>query len=95
MASRVLIHREFMSSAVQRAMDAGSRARTLGDYVSNDKMRQVADTCRGTHGSSRYFFFECAHAYVQDRGAPRSLRTNRGEHEEAFRRRNRREVESF
>jgi autophagy-related protein 11 len=56
MASRVLIHREFMSSAVQRAMDAGSRARTLGDYVSNDKMRQVADTCRGTHGSSRYFF---------------------------------------
>jgi autophagy-related protein 11 len=56
MASRILIHREFMSSAVQRAMDAGSRARTLGDYVSNDKMRQVADTCRGTHGSSRYFF---------------------------------------
>jgi autophagy-related protein 11 len=56
MASRVQIHREFMSSAVQRAMDAGSRARTLGDYVSNEKMRQVADTCRGTHGSSRSFF---------------------------------------
>ena len=52
MASRVQIHREFMSSAVQRAMDAGSRARTLGDYVSNEKMRQVADTCRRTHGRS-------------------------------------------
>ncbi|KAH9998573.1 hypothetical protein BJV77DRAFT_1156392 [Russula vinacea] len=49
MASRVQIHREFMSSAVQRAMDAGSRARTLGDYVSNEKMRQVAETCRRTH----------------------------------------------
>jgi autophagy-related protein 11 len=52
MASRVQIHREFMSSAVQRAMDAGSQARTLGDYVSNEKMHQVADTCRKTHGSS-------------------------------------------
>ncbi|KAI0266091.1 putative peripheral membrane protein [Gloeopeniophorella convolvens] len=50
MASRVQIHREFMSSAVQRAMDAGSKARTLGDYVSNEKMRQVADACRRTHG---------------------------------------------
>lgn len=52
MASRVQIHREFMSSAVQRAMDAGSRARTLGDYVSAEKMRNVAETCRRTHGSS-------------------------------------------
>ncbi|KAI0277952.1 hypothetical protein BGY98DRAFT_976913 [Russula aff. rugulosa BPL654] len=50
MASRVHIHREFMSSAVQRAIDAGGRARTLGDYVSDEKMRQVAETCRGTHG---------------------------------------------
>jgi autophagy-related protein 11 len=57
MASRVHIHREFMSSAVQRAMDAGGRARTLGDYVSDEKMRQVAETCRGTHGSSPYFLF--------------------------------------
>jgi autophagy-related protein 11 len=51
-ASRVQIHREFMSSAVQRAIDAGSRSRTLGDYVSNEKMRQVAEACRRTHGSS-------------------------------------------
>jgi autophagy-related protein 11 len=56
MASRVQIHREFMSSAVQRAMDAGSRARTLGDYVSAEKMRHVADTCRTTHGSFVSFF---------------------------------------
>jgi autophagy-related protein 11 len=55
MASRVQIHREFMSSAVQRAMDTGSRARTLGDYVSAEKMRHVADACRRTHGS--FFFF--------------------------------------
>jgi autophagy-related protein 11 len=51
MASRVQIHREFMSLAVQRAIDAGSRARTLADYVSSEKMHQVADACRKTHGS--------------------------------------------
>lgn len=65
MASRVQIHREFMSSAVQRAIDAGSRARTLGDYVSNEKMRQVADTCRKTHGSCPLFLPKCAHVYVR------------------------------
>ncbi len=53
MASRIQIHREFMSSAVQQAMDAGSRARTLGDYVSNLEMHQVTDTCRRTHGIPR------------------------------------------
>jgi autophagy-related protein 11 len=68
MASHVQIHREFMSSAVQRAMDAGSRARTLGDYVSNEKMRQVADTCRGTHGSSRYFLFSNVHMFMSSTG---------------------------
>jgi autophagy-related protein 11 len=57
MASRVQIHREFMSSAVQRAIDAGSRPRTLGDYVSAEKMRHVAETCRKTHGSSFFFFY--------------------------------------
>jgi autophagy-related protein 11 len=51
MASRVQIHREFLSSAVQRVVDAGGRARTLADYVSDEKMRQVADVCRRTHGS--------------------------------------------
>jgi autophagy-related protein 11 len=56
-ASRVQIHREFMSTAVQRAMDAGGRARTLGDYVSNEKMRQVADSCRRTHGRFRLRLF--------------------------------------
>ncbi|KAH9026734.1 putative peripheral membrane protein [Lactarius pseudohatsudake] len=49
MASRVHVHREFMSVAMQRAIDSGGRARTLGDYVSNEKMDQVADACRRTH----------------------------------------------
>ena len=52
MASRVHVHREFMSIAMQRAIDSGGRARTLGDYVSNEKMHQVADACRRTHGIS-------------------------------------------
>jgi autophagy-related protein 11 len=56
MASRVQIHREFLSSAVQRAIDAGGRPRTLGEYVSSERMRQVADVCRRTHGSSLVLF---------------------------------------
>jgi len=50
MASRVQVHREFMSTTMQRAMDAGNRGRSLADYVSNEKMHQVADSCRRTHG---------------------------------------------
>lgn len=50
MVTRVNIHRDFVSSAVRRAMDAGERGRTLGDYVSSMKMRQVAGTCENTHG---------------------------------------------
>lgn len=46
---RVTIHKEFVSSAVRKAMELGERGRTLGDYVSQVKMRQVADTCRRTH----------------------------------------------
>lgn len=49
--SRVRIHPEFMSTAVQRAIRAGEKGRTLGDYVSNVKMRQVAETCAKTHGA--------------------------------------------
>ncbi|KAH8103090.1 putative peripheral membrane protein [Cristinia sonorae] len=48
-ASRVTIHREFLSEAYKRAMDEGQKARTLGDYVSQPKMRQVAEACRKSH----------------------------------------------
>lgn len=49
--SRVEIHVDFVSAAVRRAMEAGEPPRTLGDYVSNVKMKQVAETCSRTHGS--------------------------------------------
>ncbi|KAI9507608.1 putative peripheral membrane protein [Russula earlei] len=58
MVSRVQIHREFMSTAMQRAMDAGNRGRTLGDYVSNEKMYQVGDSCRRTHEELRERFHQ-------------------------------------
>lgn len=48
--SRIKIHVEFMSPAVRRAIEAGEKPRTLGDYVSNVKMKQVAETCARTHG---------------------------------------------
>lgn len=49
---RVEIHIEFMSSAVRKAIENGERPRTLGDYVSNAKMKQVAEACARTHGES-------------------------------------------
>jgi autophagy-related protein 11 len=48
--SRVRIHVEFMSPAVRKSIEAGEKSRTLGDYVSNVKMKQVAETCARTHG---------------------------------------------
>ncbi|KAK0203419.1 putative peripheral membrane protein [Desarmillaria ectypa] len=54
--SRVRIHTEFVSPAVRKAMEAGDKARTLGDYVSNAKMKQVAETCVRTHDDLRLRF---------------------------------------
>ncbi|KAK7041445.1 oligomeric, coiled-coil, peripheral membrane protein [Paramarasmius palmivorus] len=47
--SRVRVHTVFVSSNARKAIEAGERHRTLGDYVSNEKMRQVAETCARTH----------------------------------------------
>jgi len=48
---KVRIHREFFSMERKRAIESGEeKERTLADYVSNIKMRQVAETCRRTHG---------------------------------------------
>jgi autophagy-related protein 11 len=49
MVGRVRIHPEFMSQSVRKAVANGQKERTLGDYVSNVKMRQVADSCAGHH----------------------------------------------
>lgn len=61
--SRVRIHPEFMSAAVQRAIKAGEKGRTLGDYVSNVKMRQVAETCSRTHSEYCQYPEECLSAH--------------------------------
>ncbi|CAL1699479.1 unnamed protein product [Somion occarium] len=47
--SRVAIHKEFVSLSVKKAMEAGEKGRSLGDYVSKVKMRQVAEACQKTH----------------------------------------------
>jgi autophagy-related protein 11 len=49
---QVRVHGEFLSANVRRAQEAGEygRGRTLGHYVSVDRMRQVAETCRKTNG---------------------------------------------
>ncbi|KIJ36373.1 hypothetical protein M422DRAFT_212340 [Sphaerobolus stellatus SS14] len=47
--SKIKIHPELLSAPVRRAITAGEKARTLGDYVANGKMRQVADVCAKAH----------------------------------------------
>ncbi|TFK46861.1 putative peripheral membrane protein [Heliocybe sulcata] len=68
MISRVNVHAEFLSPAVRKAIESGDRGRTLGDYVSNVKMRQVAETCRRTHSElySRFEQAEGAMARLQE-----------------------------
>ena len=48
--SRVKIHPQFLSLTTRRSQESGERPRTLGDYVSNTKMKQVADNCGTLHG---------------------------------------------
>lgn len=51
MIGKIHIHREFLSPSVRRAVEAGEKARTLGDYVSNVKMRQVGEACTRIHST--------------------------------------------
>ncbi|KAE9395750.1 hypothetical protein BT96DRAFT_1021771 [Gymnopus androsaceus JB14] len=60
--SRVSIHTEFVSPAVRKAIESGDKQRTLGDYVSNIKMKQVAETCSKTHDDLQSRFNEMEHA---------------------------------
>lgn len=53
LASRVQIHREFMSPAAQRAMDAGGSARTLGHYISGERIRRAVEEFRKPPASFR------------------------------------------
>ena len=54
--SRVKVHKDFLSVSVRRAMEAGDKGRTLGDYVSKVKMQQVAASCVKTHEELRTRF---------------------------------------
>ncbi|KZT07122.1 putative peripheral membrane protein [Laetiporus sulphureus 93-53] len=46
--ARVPVHKEFVSTAMRKAMEDG-HMRTLGDYVNKEKMKQVAESCARTH----------------------------------------------
>ncbi|EAU89419.2 hypothetical protein CC1G_07645 [Coprinopsis cinerea okayama7 len=48
--NRVKLHVEFLSPTVRKSIENGeSKHRTLGDYVSTVKMKQVGDACARTH----------------------------------------------
>ncbi|CAK5282862.1 unnamed protein product [Mycena citricolor] len=53
---RVRVHTEFVSLAVRKAIEAGEKPRTLGDYVSDKRMRQVGNTCLRTHEDLQEMF---------------------------------------
>ncbi|KAJ7485843.1 putative peripheral membrane protein [Mycena latifolia] len=73
--SRVRIHTEFVSPAVRKAIEAGDKPRTLGDYVSNIKMKQVADTCARTHEDLRARFIQTEQAVSQLQQGTDSVRS--------------------
>ncbi|KAJ3995825.1 putative peripheral membrane protein [Lentinula boryana] len=60
--SRVNIHTEFVSATAKKAIESGEKQRTLGDYVSNVRMKQVAETCSKTHDDLQNRFNEMEQA---------------------------------
>ncbi len=56
---RMNVHPEFMSATVRKAIEAGGKVRTIGDYVSNAKMRQVAEGCSVAHSKAPCFPVYC------------------------------------
>ncbi|KAI0792411.1 putative peripheral membrane protein [Abortiporus biennis] len=72
---RVMIHREFMSPSVRKAMELGDKGRTLGDYVSRVKMRQVAETCLRTHEDLKERFAQAQESLAQLQGGAGGVRT--------------------
>jgi len=60
--SKIRVHPEFLSPAVRRDVEAGLKERMLGDYVSNVKMKIVADSCAKIHGMlARAYHPEAVH----------------------------------
>jgi autophagy-related protein 11 len=49
--SRVPIHHDFLSPAAQKATNAGDPARTLGYYISSERIRRAVSVCQKTHGT--------------------------------------------
>lgn len=49
--SKIRVHPEFLSPNVRKEVEAGVKERVLGDYVSNMKMKMVADSCAKIHGT--------------------------------------------
>lgn len=47
--NQVDVHAEFMSPTTRKAIEGGERPRTLGAYVSRERMRLVADGCTRIH----------------------------------------------
>ncbi|KAF9500734.1 putative peripheral membrane protein [Pleurotus eryngii] len=72
---RVRIHVDFLSPAARQAIQGGDKPRTLGDYVSNAKMRQVADTCSRTHDELRSKFIQTEQAVAQLAEGATAVRT--------------------
>ncbi|KAF8966555.1 hypothetical protein BDZ97DRAFT_618120 [Flammula alnicola] len=76
--SRVRVHVEFCSVAVRMAIEAGEPHRVLADYVSKQKMKQVADTCAKTHDELQLRFSEVEEAVVKLKDGADKVRSSIG-----------------
>ncbi|KAF8887526.1 hypothetical protein BD779DRAFT_1526741 [Infundibulicybe gibba] len=73
---KVNIHIDFMSQTVRRAIEAGDKPRTLGDYVSRAKMMQVADNCARTHEELKARFQQVQEAVERLSGGTDAVRAS-------------------
>lgn len=64
-ASRVKVHKEFLSPTMRQAMESGDKGRSLGDYVSKVKMQQVAASCQKTHDELKSRFEDVQEAMAR------------------------------
>ncbi|EIW78562.1 hypothetical protein CONPUDRAFT_138782 [Coniophora puteana RWD-64-598 SS2] len=65
LVKRVRVHAEFMSVTTRKAIEDGGEVRTLGHYVSEQKMQQVAAGCRRTHEEFKKQFEDAERAVGQ------------------------------
>ncbi|KAK7678128.1 hypothetical protein QCA50_018921 [Cerrena zonata] len=72
---QVEVHREFLSVGVRKAIDAGEKPRTLGNYVKRERMVEVAQNCQRVHSNMKKLFTEAEESMDELRDGANTVRT--------------------